>query len=231
MKKDLTYAFIIRMHYPKGSESFEKRLALFRVLTLPRIQAQTRQIFDICVWCNEWHEERIKALDPNIKTFSVSKIEFDEKYDLAVSKGFHVDFTPWRNVVGLEKYDVQIGLDTDDIIMRDYVEKIEEVIINNKEQAMHVSFQPYIFELSQLRTYTCPVCYHSHHASAFFALYQPNKEDYMFAYEDSHLRLGEHIEKHQAGKSLTMPAGYCAFTVHGDNESTYLYDGAEPIML
>lgn len=214
---EISTAIIIRLHY-KDDKEFYKRLSFFRTLTLPSILRQTDQDFDICIWCEDKHKEVIESLNNKIKTFNVTKLaDYPEHRH---KKGFHIDFTYWEDVVGLDKYDIQLGLDSDDIIFPEYVEKAKEAL----QYVNHVSFQPYIFELPTLKTYTCPIIYTEERGSALFGI-KPDKDNYIFAYEQSHLQLPKIL-----GSSKVIQ-GHCAFTVHENNTSTYLYKGSKQIQL
>jgi hypothetical protein len=224
----MKHAIIIRFHYPKDHPKFEWRFAYFQAIVLPALLRQDNKNFDICIWCNEWHKERIQKLSPRIKTFGINpeaegkiKTGYEQK-----AKIFHVDFVDWENVIGLEKYDIQTAVDSDDIILRkDFIDRIEKECQTAKG-SLHLSFQPYMFHVPTLTTYTCPVPYKMSYGSPFYSIYQPNKEKFIFVYHDSHLKMSKYMKE-----SRIIEVGYCTFSVHAKNESTYLYRAAKKIML
>jgi hypothetical protein len=216
----MTHAVIIRMHYPENSAKFEWRFSYFQSMVLPRLLNQKNKNFDICIWCNKWHEDRFKKLSPRIKTFGI-KTEAEgyikPGYEKKVGK-YHVDFMEWDKVVGLDKYDIQTALDSDDLILRyDFIDRIEQECAK-ETGSLHLSFQPFMFHVKRLQMYKCPLKYHNGHGSPFYSIYQPNKENYIFAYHDSHFKISNYVKK-----SIIIPFGYCTFSIHDNNASTYLY--------
>lgn len=210
----MTHALIIRFHYPKDDKRFDWRLAYFKAMVLPRILGQTYKNFDIAIWCNEWHEKIFESLSPRIKTFR-TKIDPTKRED-----GHFKDFLPWSEVRGLQKYDIQSGLDSDDLISYDYIHTahIEIDFWSRKHpgKSLLLSFQPRLFELKTLKAYELRVKYTREHSSAFFSIYQPDKENYKFAYEAGHWKdLPKLFDE-----SIILPEGHCWATVHGLNEST-----------
>jgi len=212
----MTHAIIIRMHYPEGDPRFEWRLAYFQAMVLPRLLGQTDQNFDIAVRCYAWQEERIKSLSKKIITFRV-KDEF-ERVRKVRGKKYFVDFAKWEDVEGLKKYDIQSGLDSDDLVSPKYIETIHRMVdASSKWQSLHISFQPRVFDAMTFKTGDIGVKYSEKKGSAFMSIYQPNKENYRFVYEESHLRIGRHFDK-----SIIIGPGFCWATVHGNNFSTKL---------
>jgi len=211
-----THAIIIRMHYPEGDERFNWRLEYFKLMVLPRLRVQTDQNFDIAIRCHPYHAKILKELSPKIKTFQVK--DESESFRIIKGKKYFADFTRWDQVVGLEKYDIQSGLDSDDLVAENYIETIvKEVEKNDPKKSLHISFQPGMFDAETKRWYPINIKYGTKKGSAFFSIYQPEKEKYIFAYEYSHLQLGSHFDK-----SLILPEGKCWASVHGHNISTNL---------
>lgn len=210
----MTHAIIIRFHYKDNDPRFQWRLAYFQAMVLPRILRQTKKNFDIAVRCNPKHADIFQKMNRRIRTFTVSGEK--ESHIIRGGKKYFIDFVPWKDVIGLEKYDIQTGIDSDDLISENFIERIEnEIRQRNPNKSLHVSFQPGIFNAATLQKYPMKVSYGEKKGSAFFSIYQPNKKKYIFAYEDSHLRLWKYFDK-----SVTIPYGYCWATVHGFNEST-----------
>lgn len=213
----MTKAFIIRFHYEKDDPRFEWRLEYFKKEVLPRIKAQTVDDFDVCIRCNPWHEHIFQEL--GLKTFRV--VDEFVKYKQGPRLAYFHDFVPFDRTVGLEKYDIQMGLDSDDLIEDDYVETLENTIKAKAREfpgkTIHVCFQPQTVNIRDgkrivkaMRRYT-PT-----RGSAFMGLYQPDKGDnYKFVYCESHMTLWKH-----ADVSFVLPYGYCYATIHDLNEST-----------
>lgn len=209
-------SFIIRFHYKQNDPRFAWRFQYFKEKVLPRIKAQTVKDFDICVWCNEWHKVLFEEL--GLKTFGVKEEKI--KYKINGRFRYFHDFVKWDNVVGLEKYDLQMGVDSDDLIEKNYVEKIIEELekfkLSNPTKSLHLSFQPQTINIRNGRKKIGELHrYKPTKGSAFMALYQPNKDKYEFIYCESHITLWKH-----ADFSITLPKGYCYATIHSLNEST-----------
>lgn len=179
------------------------RFSFYRDRVLPLLLAQGDQEFDIAIWCNPLHAERFKALSEKIVTFSAT---------YTPREGLFADFTDWRNVSGLKQYEIQMGLDSDDFVNRDYVATVRSLCVG--EKSMLVSFQPQIAhlrrkEIGKMRQY------HEKSTSAFFALYYPRLKGFKFAYCDSHTQLWRYVDS-----VALVPEGHCCATANGMNDST-----------
>jgi hypothetical protein len=202
------------MHYQKDDPRFEWRLAYFQAMVLPRLLRQTDNRFDIAIRCYPWHAERLKKLSNRIITFSVKNES--EKIKDKHGRKYFLDFIRWEDIIGLPQYDIQSGLDSDDLIAENYIEIIHRRIAKeDKRKSLHIYFQPELFDLKTLKIYPIGVRYNGRKGSAFFSIYQPNKTNYRFLYEKSHLLIGKDFSK-----SILIPTGYCWATVHNINEST-----------
>lgn len=211
----MTAAFIIRFHYEESDPRFKWRFEYFVNEVLPRIINQTYKDFDICIWINEWQQpyfDKLKEIAPRLKTFTVK--DYEVQYKEERGRKYYYDFTPWKNVEGLEPYDLQMGLDSDDLIDKRYVSAIVQQI-KYPQLSLHICFQPDLFILKTGEKKPMKIRYNSNVGSAFMALYQPYKHNYHFIYEKSHLSLGR-----LARRSRVLPRGYCWATVHDINEST-----------
>lgn len=210
----MTHGLVIRFHYEKGDPRFGWRLAYFKAMVLPRLLNQTEQNFEIAIRCNPCHETILKNLSKKITTFRVRGEA--ENFRMIKNKKYFVDFAPWHQVIGMKDYDIQSGLDSDDLVAENYIETIQSVIKQKaKGQSLHISFQPEIFNAETLKTYPIGKEYTRERGSAFFSIYQPDKQHYIFAYEKSHLVIGKEMSQ-----SIILPAGYCWASVHGNNYST-----------
>ena len=197
-------AFIIRFHYKKDDERFNWRFNFFKDEVLPRIKAQTHKDFDICVWCNPWHKELFEGL--GVKTFNATYVKKDTKH--------FTDFTDWSNVHGLEMYDIQIGLDSDDLVEPTLVEKTVS-LFNGKEGKLLISFQPKKVDIVTGKSYLMKNYKKMNRCSPCFAILQTDKSDYRFAYYRSHYRMNQDKwdEVMYVDDQVTM-------AIHHQNDST-----------
>ncbi len=202
------------MHYEEKDTRFERRLKLFKDEVLPRIWAQTDRGFDVCVRCNPAHDEIITNL--GCKPFHI----INEYADYVLSESglnkYFYDFVKWEDCLDLKQYDIQMGLDSDDLIAPRYVEKIKTECVKS-DKSLHIHFQPEEFLLK-----TRKVVRHVERfpkwgkdGSAFNALYYPDKSVYHHCYETSHRMLYTLAER-----SVLIPSGYCWITIHDQNESS-----------
>jgi hypothetical protein len=213
-----TAVLIIRFHYADSDPRFKFRFNYFKTAVLPTILAQRNQNFDIAIRCNPEHDALFTALSPRIRVFHVKNEGVNYIHGKNGKRYFH-DHVSWNRIIDLPKYDIQIGLDSDDFIAPDYVAVIRKTCRDfhsrNLGASLHISFQPRKMYLKNKRT-TGMMEYTPRRGSAFMALFQPNKgENYKFIYEMSHLNLWK-----LADKSVTIPSGHCMVTVHSHNEST-----------
>lgn len=218
------------MHFKQDDPRWSWRLAYFQSVVLPKILAQTDQDFDICMRVNEHHAEEVKALSDKIKVFDVKpeKRGWVKPGYAHKMKRYFVDFIPFEDTVGLDRYDIQIGLDSDDMPLKDYfVERIKNEFAEYPDRTQHLSFQPHIFHTPSLRMYKCPVEYGAKHGSAIFAIYQPQDRDqYLFAYHDSHLKMPSYFES-----ARRIEEDFCCYSVHDHNSSTGLLPNAKQILV
>lgn len=231
----LSHVVVFRMHYREDDPKFDWRFTYFKTMVLPRLLEQNNQNFDIAVRCNPVHNELFLALSDRIKVFT-TKPEWEghikEGYEEKVRRGYWVDFVPWEAVVGLNKYDIQTSIDTDDLILRkDFIDEVEKRLHSASEggnKSVHISFQPEMFFLPAMQLYNCPIRYDARKGSPFFSIYQPDKENYVYIGDDSHLIIGQQMDK-QIFAEKARPL-FCAFSIHDKNESTFLYKSAKPII-
>ncbi len=205
----MTHVIITRMLYPENSPAFDERLAFYRSLVLPRLKAQSVKDFDIAVLCGRYHADIFERL---------GLIPFHLKNNWLGQKPgkFWSCFTTWDNIEGLEKYDVQSNLDSDDLVSDKYVERIRRAVeVDGGKQSLHIHFQPRLFNLLTLEEKPQKKQYGLGVGSAFYSLYQPDKTNYAYIGQDSHLRAGSY-----ADKSILIGEGYCWIGIHDNNDST-----------
>jgi len=208
----MTAAFIIRFHYEPEDPRFAWRFQYFRDAVLPRILAQGEG-FDIAIWCNAAHRALFLELSDRIRVFDVR----GTRAEYRPGTRFFFDFAPWEDVIGLPKYELQLGIDSDDLIMPGYLEHVRAAI--ELEGARYVCFQPELIAVEGGLVKSMPA-YTDRRGSAFFALYQPaGTEPYIFAYSESHLTIGQNFPPETR---RVMPAGFAYASCHELNESTHL---------
>ena len=201
------YVVITRMLYADNDPKFEERLSIYRALCLPRIKKQTIKT-DIAVLCNKAHANIFKSL---------GVIPFFMR-DGSVGKKpgrFWSCLTNWDNIEGLDEYDVQINIDSDDLITDNYVWRINKAIEMEKEQSLHIHFQPRIFNFHTFEEKEQNKKYNTKEGSAFYAIYQPNKDNYVYIGQTSHLFMPSLMNK-----SVLIGEGYCWIGIHDNNDST-----------
>lgn len=208
-------AVIIRFHYEKNDPRFEWRFQYFKDKVLPCLLEQTVSNFDIAIRCNPWHADLFKDLSPRIVVFHVKGEHVSFKQ--GGRKQYFFDFVPWENVEGLPEYEIQYGLDSDELISPDYIEGFQKAIEANKSAgSLHLCYQPELIDVRTGKVFSIGQTYTPTMGSAFFAIYQPHgSKPYRFAYEHSHLTLGSLFTK-----SIVLPIGKCWASVHNYNEST-----------
>lgn len=201
-----TISICTRFHFDKDSPNFQWRYEYYRDSVLPRILNQTDQNFIINIWCEPWHDELFKSLSERINIFRVNvKTEFP---------GGHLkDFARWDAITGLEPAKIQVGLDSDDLIESNFLEKVRELSYGNKNRL--ISFQPVKLSLNSGTKYRMKNYKSRRKCSPIFAMYQPVRIKY--PYYRSHYRLPEDIR----WKSIIyIPEGYCYMSIHDNNVST-----------
>ncbi len=216
----ITAGIITRFHYAENDPRFLWRFNYFQNTVLPRILKQDTKGFDLCIRCEPHHDDLFLSLENMcynegvpLKVFKVKNER--ARYRQINKKKYFLDFVLWKDVIGLPTYDLQSGLDSDDLIGPEYMTKVFDTVYSYKDQSLHLSFQPKILDIKTQRERSIRVKYHPKKGSAFLSLYQPDKTNYKFIYECSHLTMWRN-----AKTSLTLPVGYCWASVHGYNEST-----------
>jgi hypothetical protein len=208
--------FITRFHYEENDPRFAWRFAYYKDTVLPRVLAQQGE-FDIAIRCNPAHDEIFKALSPRIRVFHVKGEA--ARYKVTSGRRYFFDFVPWSDVIDLPRYDLQLGLDSDDLIESNYLEWVLKTLRGMPtHETTHISFQPELLDVKTGKIHRMPQKYSSTKGSAFFALYHPPRtEPYRFAYEESHLTIGRHFTN-----KIVMPEGICFASCHDINESTHI---------
>jgi len=185
---------------------FLKRLPMYTSFVLPRLLPQGT---DIAVLCNPKHKKHLKNL-PVIPFFSKTFGRLDGKY--------YYHRVPYEETWGLDRYDIQSSIDSDDLPGPNYLSKMREIIerevANGFKGRLHVHYQPelynpHTFEFKKMRNK-----YSQKFGSAFYSIYQ-DTEDYIGVGHTGHSKMPSLCDK-----SILLPEGDCWAMVHGDNFST-----------
>jgi hypothetical protein len=208
----MTHIVISRMIYEEDDPKFEERLSLYKTLCLPRLRLQTEKNFDIGVLCNRKHAHFFKEL-------GIIPFHRKDKWTGQKPDRFWSCMTKWDELEGLEKYDIQTNLDSDDLVSDRFIERIQSAVQKEIDNgfigSLHIHFQPRLFELHTLTDKAQRKRYDNKEGSAFFSLYQPDKENYIYIGQDSHRRMPIYMSK-----SILIGEGYCWICVHDNNDST-----------
>jgi hypothetical protein len=226
----MTAAFLTRLHYPPGSRA-EWRMAYFEAMTLPRLRPHG---IDVCLWVDDWQRPWCERI--GCKPFTV-RPEFQGHikpgYE-AKAKSYHVDFVPWSAVVGLPRYELQIAIDSDELLMPrtrpGLLERLRRELNSAPPgETCHVSFQHEMFDVQECRLYRSQYRYSIEKGSPLYALWQPEgTEPYVFAYDDSHQRIGQQMQ-HRRFIADDGSNAWVAASVHEYNASTKRKEDAERI--
>lgn len=206
----MKHAVITRLHY-KNDQDLYNRLDYYKKEVFPRLLKQNNQNFDIWLWVEPKHEKIVK-FHPRINTFTVDCEVRKNKY------GHFIDHSPWSKVNGLPQYDIQTGLDSDDLVVPDFIEKTQKLCKGKK--SILISYQPIKLDIKTGKKYHITFCgnkteYNEKNGtSPVFSIYQPNKEDFKFAYEYDHLILHRYFDK------TILLDGMVLMSVHDNNDST-----------
>ena len=198
---------ITRMLYAENDPKFQERLAIYRALCLPRLRNQSVKDFDIAVLCNRKHAKIFKRL--GVIPFFLKK----EWFGKVGETGKWSAVAKWEDIEGIKKYDIQTNLDSDDLVSDKYVSAIQKRVGGKK--SLHIHFQPRLFNFHTLEEKEMKTKYGKDRGSAFYSLYQPNKENYIYIGQGSHINMWKY-----ASRSILLREGYCWVGIHGNNDST-----------
>jgi len=203
----MTHVVVTRLLY-KEEKDFKERLDLYKETALDCLKKQTVRNFDIAIHCNPDHAEYVRELD-FIPFFMKDR-------SLGYRQGpYWTAYTSWSNIEGLEKYDIQTNLDSDDIITNDYIVKIQEIM--KGDESIHLHFQPKLRNHHTKEVKESWIQYGSTKGSMFYSLYQPSKENYVFIGHDTHADMWKYVDKTIFINDKT----YCWLNIHGKNDSSY----------
>ena len=190
----------------RNKKDFLERFELYKETALFSLRNQKSKNFDIGIKCNPKHADIIKKEFPNIITF------YQEGFGKRNKDGYYTDFVPWEKIRGLEKYDIQTSLDSDDMVSEDFIKIIEDNI-KEKKHSVHIHFQPVLIDNVTNEIVRMKTRYSSKKGSAFYSLYQP--EDYIFIGHDSHLKMPQY-----AKETILIDEGEVLIVIHDKNDSS-----------
>lgn len=205
----MRHAVVIRLKYRDGEE-FEWRLAFFRAVCLRSLLNQRDQSFDIVVLCNPEHEERLRSLSEKIVTINMDvPISGDADYR---RKGERNSVMPFHYDLN---YDIQTRLDSDDIVMDGFTEKVLKVMDAARGPRL-ACFKARRLHLDTLHIYRVHM---DHRRSPFLSVYNPRRDTFIYevghgGWKDRILEIGGDIE--------VVNAGHCYQVAHGRNASTHI---------
>lgn len=224
--------FLTRLHYPPGPRA-EWRMAYFAAMCLPRIREAAPDV-DVYLRVQEWQRPWCESI--GCKPWTV-RPEFENWIKPGYAEKatrYHVDFVPWGGVVGVPRAELQIAIDSDELLMPrtrpGLLERLRRELASAPPgESCHVSFQHEMFDVRECRLYRSQYRYSTEKGSPFYALWQPNPEEpYVFAYDDSHQRIGQQM-RHRRFIADDGPNAWVAASVHSHNASTKRKEDAEPI--
>jgi hypothetical protein len=216
-------AIITRFHYPTAAnpakrKQFEWRFGYYRDRVLPTLAAQTGeggQDFDVWVWCEPEHERLFQALNVNGRPVNTFRASYPPR-----SKGrYHVDFTTFEQTQGLPRYELQIGLDSDDMLAAPAVAQIKRQVAGARMRKL-VSLQPVLLDAADGRLYRMNRRYNGRSCSAIFGMYQPRTmwtRGFYFPYHTGHVTLRRLVPDMRY-----LSEGLALASVHSHNETTAL---------
>ena len=190
----MNHAMFIRLNYPEDYQSLKWRLAFFESMTLPTLLRQTVKDFDIWVYCNLKHADRIRSMSDRLKVYHASRTEDPI----------------------LPKYNIQTRHDSDDFLRPDYVAKTQSLCrLHKKETPLVVSFQPYKLDVWTGNKYRHDR-YNDQNTSAFQSLYIPDTAKmYRHVLSFNHRKIWQTYPD-----VVTVPLGYVTIGIHGMEQST-----------
>lgn len=198
-------AVITRIHYKADDPRFPQRVEMYKKYTLNSLLNQTDKDFDILVWCEPHHDELFKSLSDRIK---IIHADTEVRYK---SNKFFVDYTPFSKVYGMDKYEAQLGLDSDDELMPNAIKEVKEYLTGGRKA---ISLQPVKLDVKTGKTYKMVDYKSKGKLSPIFCLYQPD-EPYLFAYEYGHFS-----QMPLEFKNKVYLYGLGIMNITGENEST-----------
>lgn len=201
----MNHIIITTFTYPPG-ERFDRRMEIYKKYHLDSLYKQTLQNFDIGAICHPDNNHIFKEM-------GIIPINTKDGYDghIHPTRNHWEYYTPWENIDGLKKYKVQTGLDTDNFLEPNYVEKTFEELEKLPEGNKYVQFQPMIKNILTGEEKKMSCRYNNDNfGSAMFSISQT--EPYYFIYHDGHTRMQNLFEN----KKL-VGEGYCWVGIHDEN--------------
>lgn len=200
---------IVTILFFEDDNRFNNRINIYKKEVLPRIKAQTKTNFDICVVCKKKHQDIIRSIGVIPATFKDDKLNLKN-----LGRWGTVGENLWDNT-NLKKYHIKTRLDSDDLLAPNYIEKtLEEINKLDKDKSISVTFQPRLFNLITKEDKKMRTRYSAKRCSMFSSIYKPNKE-HKFLAENSHFDISKYAEQ-----NVFVDEGYCWLGIHDKNNST-----------
>lgn len=205
---------IVNKLYYQNEQDLLTRIKIYKKITLPSLLEQTNQNFDIGVLCNPKHEDIIREIHPRIIPF-FSDVPTSFRFIDGVK--FYIHFLKWGDIYGIEKYDIQTCVSSDDYVKPEFTQKIEDVIREEDDgKSTHIYFEPRLMKLITGETKDMLMKYREGFTSGFYSIYQPNKDPYIYVGQECHTKIGNLFEK-----SIMVKGDYCYIGIHDTNDSSH----------
>lgn len=198
----MNHIVVTRLLYKEG---FEERFELFQKTLLPSLEKQKNQNFDIGVLCAPEHKKRVEGLG------LIAFHRKDGSYGKKRGK-YWGSRAKWDDITLEKKYDIQSNIDSDDMVSEDYIDIVQKHCKGDK--IIHVHFHPVLYEWKTGRIKNMNKRHGPHRGSAFYSLYQPNKENYIYIGQNSHRNMPKY-----ADKSILIK-GHSWVVIHDNNDSS-----------
>lgn len=198
------HIIITTFAYQPG-DMFLQRMEIYKI-HLEALRRQTLRNFDIGAICHPDNDHYFNEL-------GIIPIHTKDGYDghLHPTRRHWEFYTPWENIEGIKKYEVQTGIDTDNFLDDGYVERLyQELERLPKDKPAHIHFQPKLKNLITGQEKEMVSRYGKDWGSAIYSIYQPS-DPYYFIYHDSHSRMNRIFP------TSVLVDGYCWVGIHSQN--------------
>jgi hypothetical protein len=200
----LSHIVITRMLYGEDKPFFD-RLKMYKKYLLKSLKNQTNKNFNVAVLCNERH--RLVFVKMGIIPFYIKGGWLGQRENIYWNAK-----VPWNMIEGLDMYDIQSNIDSDDYVSEEYIDIIQKHCVGDK--SIHIHFQPVFHQYSTGLIKEMRSVYDENNGSAFCSLYQPDKTNYIYIGQDGHRRMQMYMDK------TIVIQGHCFVGIHDKNDST-----------
>ncbi len=200
-----SHIIVTRMHYEKEEDLLE-RIKTYKENLLPALLKQKNQNFNIGILCNPKHKDIVQEIHQRIIPF------FTNKKGIKKGKYWSI-MVKWEDIYGLNKYDIQTNLDSDDLISKDFTQVIVDSL--KEKVSTYICFQPEVRDMETGNVYKMTLRCEDGYKSPMYSLYQPNKENYIYIGQDSHTVFSKY-----AKRKVVIPEGHVFLNIHDKNDSS-----------